>query len=280
MSTTLANMGLIKWDSTADYFSHTQLAANFQAIDDHDHTGSPKGLQIPAGGLAANAVTSTNLAANSVQTAAIADFNVTAGKLADGAVTAAKIASTDLDKLGLSSSVVRRGKTIISTEEARTNATYDVLTTADRVSNVVLPTDGLIFVAYQAMWQETNVGAARAAIFIGTNQLRYANGTTATTNLQETTSAGNATNQYHPLSSTSQGLVAVGAGGSSAYGGDVTTGQVVGMTTDATGGSPFQGGPCSIFAAAGTYTISVQFKASAGTVTVKNRKLWVWTMGF
>ena len=35
-----------------------------------------------------------------------------------------------------------------------------------------------------------------------------------------------------------------------------------------------------VFAAAGTYDISVQFKASSGSVTVKNRKLWVWTMGF
>jgi hypothetical protein len=64
---------------------------------------------------------------------------------------------------------------------------------------------------------------------------------------------------------------------------DFTTGQVVGagpqMSVSAT--SPqLVGGPCYIFAAAGTYTVSVQFKSSSGSVTAKNRKLWAWTLGF
>ena len=40
------------------------------------------------------------------------------------------------------------------------------------------------------------------------------------------------------------------------------------------------GGFTFAFAAAGTYTVSVQFKASSGSVTASNRKLWVWTIGF
>lgn len=32
--------------------------------------------------------------------------------------------------------------------------------------------------------------------------------------------------------------------------------------------------------AAGTYDVSVQFKASSGSVTVKERKLWIVSMGF
>jgi hypothetical protein len=59
------------------------------------------------------------------------------------------------------------------------------------------------------------------------------------------------------------------------YTGDVTTGQIVG-TVSAAG----LGGPCYFFAAAGTYTISIQVKASSASVTIKNRKLWVWTIGF
>lgn len=45
-------------------------------------------------------------------------------------------------------------------------------------------------------------------------------------------------------------------------------------------GSANQFGFVVLFAAAGTYDVSVQFKSSSGTVTAKERKLWVWTMGF
>ena len=81
MASTLGNMGLIKWDSVSDYFSHTQLAANFQAIDDHDHSAG-KGVQISAAGLASSAVGTTQLATNSVTTTKITDANVTDAKLA------------------------------------------------------------------------------------------------------------------------------------------------------------------------------------------------------
>lgn len=82
MSTTLPNMGLVKWDLTSDPYSHSQLAANFQAIDDHDHT-SGKGKLIVTNSL-------TDLA---VTTAKLADGSVTTAKLADGSVTAAKLAN-------------------------------------------------------------------------------------------------------------------------------------------------------------------------------------------
>lgn len=56
----LPNMGLVKWDSLSDYFSHEQLAANFEALDNHNHT-SGKGVQIPYGGLAEQSVGKENL---------------------------------------------------------------------------------------------------------------------------------------------------------------------------------------------------------------------------
>lgn len=56
----LPNMGLFKWDSINDFFSHEQLAANFQALDEHDHT-TGKGEQIPYGGLAEQSVGLENL---------------------------------------------------------------------------------------------------------------------------------------------------------------------------------------------------------------------------
>jgi hypothetical protein len=76
-------MGLTNWNDASDNFSNTELVANFVALDEHDHT-SGKGVQVPSGGLAANAVASTNIQASAVTTA----------KVQDGAITAAKLAST------------------------------------------------------------------------------------------------------------------------------------------------------------------------------------------
>lgn len=84
MATTLPNMGLVKWDLTGDPYSHTQLAANFQAIDDHDHT-SGKGKLIVTNSITNLAVTSAKLADGSVTTAKLADGSVTAAKLANDA---------------------------------------------------------------------------------------------------------------------------------------------------------------------------------------------------
>lgn len=90
MATTLPNMGLIKWDLTGDPYSHTQLAANFQALDDHDHT-SGKGKLIVTNSI-------TNLA---VTTAKLADGTVTSAKIADGAITAAKLANDAKYPIGI-----------------------------------------------------------------------------------------------------------------------------------------------------------------------------------
>jgi hypothetical protein len=67
------------------------------------------------------------------------------------------------------------------------------------------------------------------------------------------------------LTSHIAGLVSVAGTGNTT---EVTTGQVVGVV-----GS--WGGFAVVFAAAGTYDVSVQFKSSVGSVTVKNRHLWV-----
>jgi hypothetical protein len=40
------------------------------------------------------------------------------------------------------------------------------------------------------------------------------------------------------------------------------------------------GGVCYVFAAAGTYDVSVQFKASSGSITAKSRKLWVSSVDY
>jgi hypothetical protein len=140
----------------------------------------------------------------------------------------------------------------------------------DQVAGIVLPTNGLIRVAYQATWQESVTGAAKAAIFIGANQLKINASGGAAPVVQEV-GIGTPSPTDNPLSTYRVGLV---SGGSAvASGANVTTGQVV-------GGPGLEGGECLIFAAAGTYTISVQFKAAAGTVTVKDRRLWVEAKGY
>jgi hypothetical protein len=208
-----------------------------------------------------------------------------------GGVTSELLA--DAARLGVTDgATVRRGKSIIATEESRTNASYGLMTTPDRVQSIVLPTDGLIAVAFQGIWKESVAGAGRASIFVGANQLKIAHDGTGGGGPSGSGAAHTAAgvlNTYSPLASAPFGLVSSQAARD--YGVDVTTGQAVGMvgiidglTTDIAGVETFTraavGGPCYIFAVAGTYDVSVQFKASSGSVTVKNRKLWVWTMGF
>ncbi len=90
----LPNLGLVKWDLTNDLFSHDQLAANFQSLDDHDHT-SGKGKQIPAGGLAPLSVSAANLQDSIFSAEKIASSAVTSDKIANSAVTDSKLASAN-----------------------------------------------------------------------------------------------------------------------------------------------------------------------------------------
>lgn len=180
---------------------------------------------------------------------------------------------------------VRRGKSIIATEESRTNTAYGLLTTPDRVQNVLLPTDGLICVAYQALWKESVASAGRAAIFIGANDLKLPNFGSATINTGTPPSAwiGGTANTYQPLSTIAAGLRCA-VGGTGVGGSDSTLGVTTGVALSSaqnTGSElVYDGGVCLIYAAAGTYDISIQFKSTSGSVSAKERKLWVWTINF
>ena len=169
--------------------------------------------------------------------------------------------------------VVRRGASVIATSEARTNTAYGLLTQPDRVSGVVLPPNGLLCIAYHASWAEATATAARAAIFLGANQLKSALAGSAAPAVVEASHGSGAV--FNVLSSCSQnGLASEGSG--TAYSGDVGTGQVLASSAN----TADRAGICVVFADPGTYDVSVQFKASSGSVTVKDRKLWVWTVGF
>jgi hypothetical protein len=194
---------------------------------------------------------------------------------ANGDVDNANIATAELARLGLSDNAsTRRGAVSVPASESRTNTAYGLMPTADQVAGVSLPTNGLLFVAYQATWQESVVNAGRAAIFLGANQLKQAQTTGSAPVVQETAlNAAPSANVAKPLVTTPNGLFGL-AGDTTGYTGDATTGQLVGVNANGLGGA------CVIFAAAGTYNVSVQFKASSGSVTVANRRLFVWTVGF
>jgi hypothetical protein len=198
---------------------------------------------------------------------------VDSSNIVDGTIAPDDLQSALLDKLGASSaSVVRRGQSSIVTQETRTNAAYGLMATPDRVSSLVLQTNGLIVIALQAMMSETTtVGTARAAIFIGANQLKVA--ASAGPVVQETAAKAATIGTFNPVFTTAQGLTVQDS--ATVYPGDASTGQLVGFSIAG------QTGICYVFAAAGTYDISVQYKTvSTGSVVVSNRKLWAWTVGF
>jgi hypothetical protein len=214
----------------------------------------------------------------------------------NGAIDSSNIANAGVSANNLSTALAQflgitnvantgRGTSIITATESRTNTAYGTLTTPDQVTGIVLPTNGLITVWYQATWQESVDGAASAAVFLGSNQLVGAmvNAAAASTAGASVASIGCGTAAIDkPLASYAGGLISnQGFVSATAYStGDVTTGQIVGQNILTPTVLIPAGGPITIFAAAGTYTISVRFKSTSGSMTAKNRKLWCVTTGF
>jgi hypothetical protein len=228
-------------------------------------------VRVVAGTATAGATLDNRLGAPSLSTSAmpVADILVDA---AATTITTAKVRDTRPK---------RRGKCIIATEETRTNTAYGLLTTEDVVRGIVLPADGLIRVGYQAEWKESVAGAASAELFIGANGIK--GGFAGLASPSAIPASINSANNYVVLSSHAYGIASLnGALLTGAYTGDVTTGQVVaGARPNPTVSAAFfGGGECVIFAAAGTYDVSVQFKASSGSVTAKARKLWVESVDY
>lgn len=203
-----------------------------------------------------------------------------------------------------------RGKSIIAGEGTRTNVAYGALDAGaapgpDSVTGVVVPANGIMRIGFRASWKESVENAARAAIFIGSNQLKIAQPNVANPAVQEAGigvqgSPGDTAGTYRLLHSHPVGLVALN--GDTAYAGDVATGQGFASagygdtSTYYVGGSLFildesisdaslpaigAGGFVEVHGLpAASYDVSVQFKASSGTVSVKERKLWVEAVGF
>jgi hypothetical protein len=162
-----------------------------------------------------------------------------------------------------------KGSSIIAASQSTGSTSFTTLGTPDQVTGIVLPSAGLIQVWYQATWQESVSSAASAAIFVGGNQLKTAG---IPSPVVQSAGIGGTAAEPSPLATYGNGVISLG---NINYTGDVTTGMAIGA-----GLSNQAGAPCNIFAAAGTYTISVQFKASSGTVTVSNRRLYALALSF
>jgi hypothetical protein len=172
---------------------------------------------------------------------------------------------------------VRRGMVAIPGEDTTSNAAYTLLATPDQVASVAVPAKGYLKVKYFAAYKVSAAATVAAAIFLNSAQVGMVNVAdldvvdTASAEMSTAVGAGNV-NKYAAVQSRTVvggggGLVNVtGAPADAAFTAFPTSGMVV--------------SPAEIFVAAGTYTVSIRFKTSAGTLSVKDRRLWVETVGF
>lgn len=144
--TTTSNMSL-RIPSTGETDYPTSISNSFTSIDAHDHS-SGKGVQIPAGGLASDSVT----------TAKILDTNVTAGKLADSSVTTAKVADLGITAAKMAVNSVGTANIIDAN-----------VTSAKLASNLNLPGTSVQENSKNIVVSNTNAAASLAIIRATTN---------------------------------------------------------------------------------------------------------------
>lgn len=213
---------------------------------------------------------------------------------ATAAIAANKFATTVKEQTGLNDGVTaRRGVCKVPGENSLSNVAYTALATPDQVT-VTLPTDGFIVVMFEAMVKETVSGTTQAAIFLGLNQVKV-HEPGGTLGLQEAFVGGGTTaGNYQMVHTTGAGLV--GTDFEQVAGSPVTTGTIMGSVSTGAAdnlaamqaantlyqsqGNQWSGGPCYISAVAGTHIVTIAYKCASGTLTAKERRLWVWTMGF
>lgn len=146
--------------------------------------------------------------------------------------------------------------TIIPTEQSRTNTAFGLLETPDEVEEVVLPSGGLIIVLYRARVKSSGDSDGLVGLFLNDTQVRNQHNEA---NVQYQTQG----TIYDRVTTARQGMEGANESGSS----DATTGQVMG------------GGFVQLFADPGTYDVSFRFRATSGSVTASERRLFVGVLG-
>lgn len=235
-------------------------------------TAKIKALAVTEAKLAAEAVGAGKIKSEAVETGKIKSEAVTAAKLGAEAVETAKIKglAVTAGKLAAESKpVIWYPPKIIPGEESRENAAFGKMPTPDEITGVVVPNGGLIAIGYTALWKDVSAANPRAAIFIGANQLKNPISTGVPV-VQEARGSGIG-GTFSVLGTTGAGLDTGEANGATF----VTTGQTL---TQASNSNP---GICYAWVEAGTYAISVQYRSSpSGAAVAKERKLWVYTLGY
>lgn len=142
---------------------------------------------------------------------------------------------------------------VIATEETRENVAFGTLTTADELTGIVVPTNGLIRVRYAALVKSSVGSAGRVALFVGSNAI----------------SLGPASEQG-TIGPTFRQIVTLPAGS------EGPLGSYASETLSATG---YAIGEVQVPMPAGNYTVSIRFRATSGSVTAKSRSLWASSEG-
>jgi hypothetical protein len=159
-----------------------------------------------------------------------------------------------LNALGLASCTSK----LINTEESRTNTEFGTLATADEVK-LTLAEAGLLVVGFMAEVKSSVAAAGQVALFInGTQVARFEGG--ASVNV-----AGTTVGTGFCFVTTAQDKLNVKEG----VVGVATTGLLL-MATGTAGGLMVHGAP------AAEYTITARYKATSGSVTAKNRRLYAY----
>jgi hypothetical protein len=235
------------------------------------------GLVLPHSIDANSEILSTEHQANYVAIRDKISGNINTDNIAANQITPDLLEAALAVRLGVSQAgVVRRGSSVIATEEQRTSTSFGLHPTPDRVQNVVLATTGLIYVSFIAEVKCTVADVTSASIFIGANQIKAASTAAAPAVVGIATGAGpQVKTVYNALTAHPVfGLVSGNSG--TAYTGNVTTGQSAALFSAAGDGGAWWVG----FAAAGTYDVSIQTKSSSGIVFLKNRTLLVKTESY
>jgi hypothetical protein len=187
--------------------------------------------------------------------------------------------------VSLASQFDSRAKLFVAGEETRDSGVsgtgYGTLATPDQIAGIVVPANALLYINFTALWKESVANAARASIFIGANQLTYP-AAAATTVEAGITSNAYTPPKYSRLLSHAMGLgtrfanadmSSLSANGSALGNKELWYSTGGGALVFSANDTP-EGPWCVVDGlAAGTYTVSIQFKCSSGTLSAKERRL-------
>lgn len=191
----------------------------------------------------------------------------------NGGLDADNLSTATGQALALSQTgAVRRGKSIIATSESIAGTSYAALTTPDSVASIVVPTNGVLWVSFWCQMTKSVGGASETAsvgLFLGANQARSRFGVAPASGVSGGLFETTVFSTFVPSASAAvftdyvDSAMANLPSGSGAPADDTTNGHPVGAFVP-------------IAVTAGTYTVQMRFKKTAGaTVAVATRRLFV-----